>query len=59
MMVGFAIGPFAGGLITGAGEPGIRISFGVAAALVVATMALTIVVARRPVADRCGRVSSP
>jgi MFS family permease len=48
LIVGFAIGPFAGGLITGAGEPGVRISFAVAAALVVATMAVTIVVARRP-----------
>ena len=48
LIVGFAIGPFAGGLITGAGEPGVRISFAVAAALVVAAMAVTIVVARRP-----------
>jgi MFS family permease len=47
LMVGFAVGPFAGGLITGAGEPGIQISFGVAAALVVATMAVTIMVGRR------------
>lgn len=48
LMVGFAVGPFAGGLITGAGEPGIQISFAVAAALVVAAMAVTIVAARRP-----------
>jgi MFS family permease len=48
LIVGFAIGPFASGLITAAGEPGVRISFAVAAALVVAAMAVTIVVARRP-----------
>jgi MFS family permease len=48
LIVGFAIGPFAGGLITGAGGPGVQISFAVAAALVVAAMAATIVVARRP-----------
>ncbi len=48
LIMGFAIGPFAGGLITGAGEPGVQISFAVAAALVVAAMALVIVVTRRP-----------
>jgi MFS family permease len=48
LMVGFAVGPFAGGLITQAGEPGIQISFGVAAALVVVAMAATIAMARRP-----------
>ena len=47
LMVGFAIGPFAGGLITGAGEPGVQMSFAVAAALVVAAMAVTVAVARR------------
>lgn len=48
LIVGFAIGPFAGGLITGAGEAGVRISFAVAAALVVASMVVVIVTARRP-----------
>jgi len=48
LIVGFAIGPFAGGLITGAGEAGVRISFGVAAALVVTAMAVMIATARRP-----------
>ena len=48
LIVGFAVGPFAGGLITGAGQSGVRISFAVAAALVVAAMAVTIVAARRP-----------
>jgi len=48
LMVGFAVGPFAGGLITGAGERGIQISFAVAAALVIAAMAVTIAAARRP-----------
>jgi MFS family permease len=49
LIVGFAIGPFAGGLITGAGQSGVRISFAVAAALVVVAMVVTIVAARRPV----------
>ena len=41
LTVGFAIGPFAGGVIAGAGQSGIRVSFGVAAAIVmVATFAL-------------------
>lgn len=48
LMVGFAVGPFAGGLIAGAGQPGIRISFAVAAALVIAAMAVTIIAARLP-----------
>jgi MFS family permease len=59
LMVGFAIGPFAGGLITGVGEPGIRISFGVAAALLVASMALTIVVTRRPSETGAAESSHP
>ena len=50
MIIGFAVGPLAGGLIAGAGDPGIEISFGVAAALVVLAMTATIVVARRSVA---------
>ncbi len=48
LIVGFAVGPFAGGLITGAGEAGVRISFAVAAALVVTAMVVVIVTARRP-----------
>jgi MFS family permease len=50
MIIGFAIGPLAGGLIAGAGDPGVEVSFGVAAALVVMAMTATIVVARRTVA---------
>jgi MFS family permease len=48
LIVGFAVGPFAGGLITGAGEAGVRISFAVAAALVVAAMVVVMVTVRRP-----------
>jgi MFS family permease len=59
LIVGFAIGPFAGGLITGAGEPGVRISFAVAAALVVAAMAVTIVAARRPTETNAAEPHSP
>jgi MFS family permease len=41
LIAGFAIGPFAGGLIAGAGDFGVQVSFAVAAALVVAAMAVT------------------
>jgi MFS family permease len=47
LLVGFAIGPFAGGVIAGAGRAGIELSFGVAAALVVAAIAITVVAVRR------------
>src|SRR6201996_6715492 len=50
MIIGFAVGPLAGGLIAGAGDPGVEVSFGVAAALVLMAMTATIVVARRTVA---------
>jgi MFS family permease len=46
LIAGFAIGPFAGGLIAGAGDLGIRVSFGVAAALVVVAMSFMIIAAR-------------
>src|SRR5580693_5483840 len=41
LIAGFAIGPFAGGLIAGAGDFGVQVSFAVAAALAVAAMAVT------------------
>ena len=47
LMVGFAIGPFAGGLIAGGGPAGIRLSFGIAAAVGVAAMVIAVVAARR------------
>lgn len=47
LMGGFAIGPFAGGLIAGAGPSGIRLSFGIAAAVGVAAMAAAFVATRR------------
>jgi MFS family permease len=47
LTVGFAIGPFAGGAIAWAGQPGIRASFGVAAAIVmVATVGVIVAVQR-------------
>jgi MFS family permease len=46
LIAGFAIGPFAGGLIAGAGEFGVQVSFAVAAALVVVAMAITFAAAR-------------
>lgn len=39
LMAGFAVGPFGGGLIGGAGPAGIQLSFGIAAAVLVAAMA--------------------
>jgi MFS family permease len=47
LTVGFAIGPFAGGAIALAGQPGIRVSFGVAAAIAIVTMFATIAAAQR------------
>lgn len=50
MIIGFAVGPLAGGLIAGAGDLGVEVSFAVAAGLVVLAMTATIVVARRTTA---------
>jgi MFS family permease len=47
LTAGFAIGPFAGGVIGWAGQSGIRMSFGVAAAIVMVTTVATIVAAQR------------
>ena len=47
LTAGFAIGPFAGGAIALAGQPGIRVSFGVAAAIVVVAMVAAVVAAQR------------
>ncbi|BBX47321.1 MFS transporter [Mycobacterium cookii] len=47
LIVGFAVGPFAGGLITGAGEPGVQMSFAVAAVLVLAAMTVAVLATRR------------
>ena len=43
LLAGFAIGPFAGGLIARAGQPGVRVSFGLAATIVVLAMTITVV----------------
>ena len=47
LMAGFAIGPFAAGTIARAGESGIRVSFGVAAVIVVVAMIIAVVAVRR------------
>ncbi|OMC57682.1 MFS transporter [Mycobacterium sp. IS-836] len=47
LLLGFAIGPFAAGVIARAGQPGVRVSFGLAAAIVVLAMAITVVAVRR------------
>lgn len=52
LMAGFAIGPFAGGWIARAGPAGIRLSFGIAAAVGLAAMAIAVLAARRPGATR-------
>jgi MFS family permease len=47
LLAGFAVGPFAAGVIARAGQLGIRVSFGLAAALVVAAMVFSVVAVRR------------
>jgi MFS family permease len=47
LLGGFAIGPFAAGLIARYGQPGVRWSFALAAALVVAAMVFSVVAVRR------------
>jgi MFS family permease len=47
LTAGFAIGPFASGLIASAGQPGIRVSFAVAAAIVVLATVAAVVAAQR------------
>nr|WP_083198822.1 MFS transporter [Mycobacterium malmoense] len=61
LMGGFAIGPFAGGLIAEAGPSGVRFSFGIAAAVGVAAMAAAVVATRRVGAatPRTARVWEP
>jgi MFS family permease len=49
LTAGFAIGPFAAGAIAWAGQPGIRVSFGVAAAIVMVATVGVIVAAQRVV----------
>ena len=49
LSTGFAIGPFAAGLIVGAGESGVGVSFVVAGAIVVVAMVITVVAVRRTV----------
>ena len=44
---GFAVGPFAGGAIAGTGQPGVRVSFGIAAGILVLAMAITVTAVRR------------
>ncbi len=46
LMAGFAIGPFAAGAIAAAGSPGVRLSFGIAAAILVAAMLIAVVAAQ-------------
>ncbi len=47
LLAGFAVGPFAAGVIARAGQAGIRWSFGLAAALVVAAMVFSVVAVPR------------
>ncbi len=50
LITGFAIGPFAGGLIAGAGDSGVEVSFALAAVLVVLAMIVVVLAARRTAA---------
>jgi MFS family permease len=50
LITGFAIGPFAGGLIAGAGDYGVEVSFALAAVLVVIAMVVVVMAARRTAA---------
>jgi MFS family permease len=47
LTAGFAIGPFASGLIASAGQPGIRVSFAIAAAIVVLATVAAVLAAQR------------
>jgi MFS family permease len=47
LMAGFAVGPFAAGVIAAAGSVGVRLSFGVAAAILVLAMLIAIAAVRR------------
>jgi MFS family permease len=47
LTVGFAVGPFASGVIAAAGEPGLWVSFGIAAALVVVATVVAVVALQR------------
>jgi MFS transporter len=47
LMAGFAVGPFAAGVIAAAGSLGVRLSFGIAAAILVVAMLIAIVAAHR------------
>ena len=47
LMAGFAVGPFAAGVIAAAGSLGVRLSFGIAAAILVAAMLIAIVAVQR------------
>jgi MFS family permease len=47
LITGFAVGPFAAGVIAAAGSPGVRVSFGIAAAILVAAMLIAVVAVQR------------
>jgi MFS family permease len=51
LTAGFAIGPFAGGVIALAGRPGIQVSFAIAAVLVVLTTVIAVLAAQRAAAS--------
>ena len=47
LIAGFAVGPFAAGVIAAAGSLGVRLSFGIAAAILVVAMLIAIVAVQR------------
>jgi len=47
LIAGFAVGPFAAGVIASAGPPGVRVSFGLAANILLLAMVIAVVTAHR------------
>ncbi len=54
LIAGFAVGPFAAGAIAAAGSTGVRLSFGIAAAILVVAMVIALVAANRSVGTASG-----
>jgi MFS family permease len=59
LTAGFAIGPFVSGAIASTGQPGIRASFGITSAVVVAAMIVAVVAVRRAAVAAPATVCDP
>jgi MFS family permease len=58
LMAGFAVGPFAAGVIAGAGAPGVRLSFGIAATILVVAMLIAVAAVRRATVTSSAKAKS-